>query len=142
MSTQNTTEFTFVTIEAKSGTETAVYTRRNETDSWGLLTIEKDRAHSSLATAQALNASIRRTTLMPHLRVGDGWVMSVPDSLMQPATPVQQVEAEIANLLAEARQRSESAGYSGSYGDDGAGHLRQRADGMQAALDILTADND
>lgn len=139
-------EITFVSVTNQDGTaETAAYKRDENRRDWDLVSVEKGdsiRDHAAYKMIEALGVGFRTTNLIVHLRVGGVWQQGVPDHLMQESTPVQQVETTIANLHAEAKRRSDSAGYSGSHHDGGAGIFRERAQGMQDALDILTADND
>jgi hypothetical protein len=123
-------------------TETAVYKYDTTTGNWNLVTSETGDANGIReALLNVSPAPVLNTERIVHLRPGGEWMPVVPDHLMQPSTARQRIEAEIADLRAEAHRISEAAAYSGSYGS-GAGLLETRADAMQHVLDLFAADND
>lgn len=118
-------------------TETAVYKYDTATGNWNFVACEPGDANASRGVLHTVGMPMLSTTRIVHLRKGGEWMQVVPDHLMQPSTPRQGIETEIADLRAEAHRVSEAAAYSGSWGS-GAHLLEARADAMQHVLDALT----
>lgn len=74
---------------------------------------------------------------LPHLNAGGDWRDSLSDEDFDAPTPRMRLEAEIKNLRADAERRRIDAGYSGSWSDNGASHLIDRADAIQHALNVI-----
>jgi hypothetical protein len=147
MSTATTAGYVFVTVENQhpkprtDPTETALYQWDPENYQYKLITSENGEATSIREVIRTFGARIRYARNIFHLRPGGQWMTSVPEHLMVESTPIQRIEAEIADLRAEANRLEEIARFSDDR-HSGYMHLRDRADAMQHVLDVLAATDD
>lgn len=147
MSTDFDRGYNFVRVtnpHPRTGTdlvETAVYRYRADSGDWEFITSEPGDGRGIRAALTTVGVPMLSTDRIVHLRQGGEWMQMVPDHLMQPSTGRQRVEAEIADLNADARHLSEQAAHSGSDYDGGAALMRAKAHGMQRTLDLFDTDN-
>jgi hypothetical protein len=121
----------------------AVYARQAGASltTWTLVTSGTDPEGVAQRTALSMGQRTSEQDMdvvhdLIHLNAGGTWPQVVTS--FRPPTARQRVEAEIANLRADAASQRERAGYSDDRGGQAhAARMAERADAMQHVLDIL-----